>query len=640
MKDTSLVTRAKLFLRQLRRKIPRWVVLVIDLNITLLSYFICKLSLYAYLKVSVQFQLTEVLALLLCYGLGFSVMKVHRRVVRYISLQDLMQVLFASIIGLILLIISNSLLITPSSTIRPYFILLHFGVNTLFLIILRILYKEFYDRYVMLGKFKKRVLIFGAGQLGLQALSGIQGFANAPFSVYGFIDDNKKIKGTKISGIRVFHTDQIDTAFISRYHISEIIFAVELISADRVKSLIEKFEHLPVKLKRTPPFREWLNSDFKPQLIKDIAIEDLLEREPIELAKDSIKNQVKDKVILVTGAAGSIGSEIARQLFYYPVSRLILIDNGESSIYELQQEFKAYGKDLSHVKFIVGDIRDYPRLDALFAKFQPHLIYHAAAYKHVPLMEEGPYEAVSVNIRGTKNLVDLADIYGVEKFIMVSTDKAVNPTNVMGATKRIAELYVAYKQSMSLVKFVTTRFGNVLGSNGSVVPLFKKQIQQGGPVLVTHPEITRFFMTIPEACQLVLEAGSMGNGGEIYVFDMGESVKIMDLAKRMIRLSGLKYPEDIDIKIVGLRPGEKIYEELLADGEVTVPTHHNKIMISRVRNNWQEDFKTKIDELIDINHSKDTAMELVKRMKHLVPEYKSQNSVFESLDQSSGADNA
>jgi FlaA1/EpsC-like NDP-sugar epimerase len=342
-----------------------------------------------------------------------------------------------------------------------------------------------------------------------------------------------------------------------------------------------------------------------------------------------LEHEYDNKDILITGAAGSIGSEIARKLSNYKYKQLILVDIAESPLYNLQQEFVLKGQD--NFVPVIADIKDQKRLDNIFEEFKPSIVFHAAAYKHVPLMESNPYEAVRVNVCGTKNIANLSVIHGIEKFVLISTDKAVNPTNVMGASKRIAELYVSCLKGKGKTKFITTRFGNVLGSNGSVIPLFKNQIERGGPLTVTHKDITRYFMTIPEACQLVLEAATMGNGGEIFVFDMGKSVKIFELAKNMIVLSGLRYPEDIDIKITGLRPGEKIYEELLADGENTISTYNEKIMIARTKPFDVEKIEANIINLCKIS-TETSNLEIVSIIKELVPEYISKNSKFEILD--------
>lgn len=626
------------YIRQLRKDLPRGIVLAIDLHIVLLIYLICAVIFHYNSEKGVESMLVfrDVIPVLVSYMLGFLLLGTHKRVVRYTSFKDLFGVFKACLLGFSFLFLY--LLIRPYEQKTGLFFLffIHSGSTLLCLSFLRIVYKQFYKNYVMYGKHKNRALIFGAGNLGIQTHSSIAGYYNAPFVVFGFIDDNKQKVGKKISGIPVFHTDMIDEEFINKNHITEIVFAVDLITSKRMSKLVEKFEKLPVRLKRIPPFRQWLSNSLSPRMIKNVEIEDLLGREPIELEKSSIRREVRGKTVLVTGAAGSIGSEIVRQLLNYPVRNLVLLDSAESAIYELQQSLNTLHNNLTHVEFIVADVRDTDRLTALFNRYYPDLVYHAAAYKHVPLMEENPYEAVATNIKGTKNLVDLAIRFYVEKFVFVSTDKAVNPTNVMGATKRLSEMYISSKSNAEVpTKFITTRFGNVLGSNGSVVPLFKKQLEKGGPLLVTHEEITRYFMTIPEACQLVLEAGAMGEGGEIYVFDMGQSVRIFELAKRMISLSGLRYPEDVDIKITGLRPGEKIYEELLADGENSVSTHHEKIMIAKTRSVTISDLEEKINCLIETqvnDYEEGALLALIKQIKELVPEYISNNSFYECLD--------
>lgn len=390
---------------------------------------------------------------------------------------------------------------------------------------------------------------------------------------------------------------------------------------------------LGVKVKKVPSITRWISNDLKSKQIKQIKIEDLLGRDQIELENPFVKRKVTNKRILITGAAGSIGSEISRQLSSYDVERLILIDQAESDLYDLQQEL--YENNRRNFVTIVSDVRDCHRMEQIFKKYKPHRVFHAAAYKHVPLMEENPYEAVKINILGTKNIADLSLEYDIERFVMVSTDKAVNPTNVMGATKRVAEMYIGSLDKLNnKTKFTTTRFGNVLGSNGSVIPLFKRQIENGGPLTVTHKDITRYFMTIPEACSLVLEAGTMGVGGEIYIFDMGESVKIVDLAKRMISLSGLKYPNDIAIKFTGLRPGEKLYEELLANGENTKPTYNKKILIANhqhIDNEFIYYYMKELEKSV-LEDSKLVDSNLVSLLKSIVPEFISNNSIFESLD--------
>ncbi len=427
----------------------------------------------------------------------------------------------------------------------------------------------------------------------------------------------------------IYSSDILTREFVLRNRVKEVIVSIQNIKPGRLMEITDDLIAYNVKVKIVPAVDKWIDGEFNLGQIKQVKIEDLLDRAPIEIDNPIVKSDLSIKVIFVTGAAGSIGSEIARQLYRCNLKHLILIDQAESPLYDLQQEFVQ--KESLNFTSEVADVRDEYRMQQLFEKYKPEIIFHAAAYKHVPLMEGNPYEAIRVNVSGTKLLADLAVANGVERFVMVSTDKAVNPTNVMGTTKRIAEMYTSCLSNKGKTKFITTRFGNVLGSNGSVIPLFKKQIEAGGPLTVTHKDITRYFMTIPEACQLVLEAGVMGKGGEIYVFDMGASVKIYDVALKMIQLSGFKFPEDIDIKISGLRPGEKLYEELLANNENTQPTYHEKIMIAKTPALNAKEVTLKIDEICNVNKEIDS-FKVVSLLKELVPEYVSKNSIYERLD--------
>jgi FlaA1/EpsC-like NDP-sugar epimerase len=494
----------------------------------------------------------------------------------------------------------------------------------------RYLFKEVYN-YVMAGfGVHKKVAIYGAGEAGMLVYSILSEDKKNKTNVIAFIDDDKSKIGKKINGIHVYDSKDINSDFVKRKRVNEIIISIQKINPSKLIEIVDRLSSLNVKVKVVPPASSWIEGDLKPQQIKQARIEDLLGREPIQLNNPILQKEFREKTVLITGAAGSIGSEISRQVSIFKANKIILIDQSESDLYNLQQYF--YNKGVTNITAIVADVRNKKRMKMLFEKFHPTIIFHAAAYKHVPFMEAFPYEAVAVNVKGTKNIVDLAIEYSVEKFVLISTDKAVNPTNVMGATKRIAELYITSLQGTSTTKFITTRFGNVLGSNGSVIPLFQSQIESGGPLTVTDKEITRYFMTIPEACQLVLEAGAMGNGGEIYVFDMGESIKIYDLARNMIQLSGLKFPDDIDIKITGLRPGEKIYEELLASGENTTTTYHEKIMIAKVKEIDTERINTAIEELCTLNNEINY-IEIVCKMKEIVPEYISNNSKYGELDE-------
>jgi len=560
----------------------------------------------------------------------------YKGIVRHTGFKDILNVLKANALLAVLLGFFNWILdenMPGIFVIRTPLIVVHFLLNTIALIFLRILYKSLYDHYVTGAHYNRRVMIYGAGDSGIITYKALKNDERSRVSVFGYIDDKKSKIGKRINGVNVYDSQKVTPEFLTKHHINDIIISIQNIRPSRLREIVDSFSDAPVSLKIVPAVNKWLNGDLKPQQIKNIKIEDLLGRKPIKLDNPVIAAEIKDKVVLVTGAAGSIGAEISRQLMAYSYKKLILVDQAESPLYDLQQSTKKICK--GNCEFVMADVRDPSRVDTVFRVYEPQIVFHAAAYKHVPLMEDNPYEAVQTNVKGTKIVADKAVEYGVEKFVMISTDKAVNPTNVMGATKRVAELYVTYLNKIAGTKFIVTRFGNVLGSNGSVIPVFKRQIEEGGPLTVTHPDITRFFMTIPEACQLVLEAGVMGKGGEVFVFDMGESVKILDLAKKIILLSGLRYPQDIDIKITGLRPGEKIYEELLANGETSVKTYHEKIMIAKVCHAKGGEFEDKIEELIRENYNPDQQeknMLLVSKIKELVPEFISQNSIYSSLD--------
>ena len=474
----------------------------------------------------------------------------------------------------------------------------------------------------------ERVLIYGAGVSGLITKRTIEKDVRLSYQLVGFIDDNKKMDGSRLQGMTIYHSSKLEK-IIKEEGVTQLILAIQNPNEGNSKCIVDICLNNNVAVNKVPNPKSWIDGEFTTKQIAKVKIEDLLGRKPIVLDEEKISNELKGKVILVTGAAGSIGSGMVLQIAKYEPSVLILLDQAESPLYDLQNEL-LYKFPNFKFEVVVGDIRNVERMKRVFDYFKPQYVFHAAAYKHVPLMENNPSEAIFTNVRGTKNLVDLSVIYNVEKFVMISTDKAVNPTNVMGASKRIAEIYAQAANENSITKFVTTRFGNVLGSNGSVIPLFQRQIEQGGPITLTDERITRFFMTIPEACQLVLEAGSMGEGGEIFVFDMGESVKIIDLAKKMIKLSGLEIGKDIEIKITGLRPGEKLYEELLAAEENTLPTHHPQILKAKIRSE-KADVILQIDQLIGLFERQQND-NIVSKMKEIVPEYISNNSEFELLD--------
>jgi len=555
----------------------------------------------------------------------------YRGIIRHTGTRDSIKVISSSLLILVFLIAAvflNNYLNWSSSLSFPLsIIIIHFLLNTIVLIGLRFLFKIFYD--ILFSSFKAgpRVLIYGAGEAGLLTYTIFKNDKANNAQICGFIDDDVRKHSKRINGLKVYNPIDITQEFIAKNKITRIIIAMQYIKQARLIEIVAQLATLSVKVKIVPPTRTWIDRPMlKAAQIKTINIEDLLGRSVIELDNAELQNEFNNKVVLITGAAGSIGSEICRQLANFNCKHLILVDQAESDLYNLQQYFNY--KKLKNITCIVADVRNEKRMDSIFEKFKPQMVFHAAAYKHVPFMEEHPYEAVLVNVFGTKTIVLK---HQVKKFVMVSTDKAVNPTNVMGATKRIAEMYITSLQNKGTSKFITTRFGNVLGSSGSVIPLFKTQIKNGGPITLTHKDITRYFMTIPEACQLVLEAGKMGDGGEIFVFDMGTPIKIYDLALNMIQLSNLKYPEDINIEITGLRPGEKIYEELLGDGENSIPTHHSKIMIAKVKELDVEEIQQKINELCDSNRELNFE-QTVSKMKEIVPEFISNNSVYEKFD--------
>ncbi len=571
-------------------------------------------------------------------------------IVRYTSAIDSIRILSTIIFSVFVLLVIK-LVIQANEVERnvPTALIIFFALfSFLILTVYRTIIKIFFLYTKKVNGSRKKTLIYGAGDLGIAVKRTLDHDVRSKNAIVGFLDDNEQKINKVIDGTKIYASQKF-SHLINTLNIEEVIIASHNIPSDRKNEITDVALEKNVNILTLPPVKKIMNGDLNPNQIQKIRIEDLLERDPIKINDDHILSQTKGKRILVTGAAGSIGSEIASQLGKYEPQMIILCDQAESPLHNLQLDLQdEFPNQVYHT--YIADVRSTKRMHLLFETFKPHYVYHAAAYKHVPMMENHPLEAVQTNVIGTKNLADLAVEFQVEKFVFVSTDKAVNPTNIMGATKRIAEIYV---QSLNNhlehasggnvhTKFITTRFGNVLGSNGSVIPRFRDQIQKGGPVTVTHPEITRYFMTIPEACRLVLEAGTMGQGGEIFVFDMGKSVKIVELAKKMIRLSGFKPNEDIEIKFTGLRPGEKLYEELLNDLENTLPTHHEKIMIAKVRENNYDIVCIKIDELQQ-RLTTQNKNEVVYQMKIIVPEFKSKNSIYEQLDKeielSNGSEN-
>ncbi len=624
----------RLFKEIFKNNSPRWLVLIIDLYIIINTLFLAYLIRFNFqLNFDISNLFVQIPFVVGVALLSFLIVGSYKGVVRHTGVRDSFMVSVASLLLFLLLSVivnvNNKFEILPSLSIPMSILTIHFLLNGFVLISSRFLFKEIYNLLQSDLSIKKRILIYGAGESGLITQSVLAEDKENNSFVVAFIDDNKKISSKHLNGLKVYHSSVINDEFIDENNIDEIILSIRRIPSARLLEIVDNISKLSVKLKIVPPAKSWIDNNLNLTQIKELNIEDLLGRKSIEVNNPILKKEFNHKTILITGAAGSIGSEISRQISNFDYTQIVLVDQAESDLYNLQQHFK--NKELLNIISVVANVTNRRRMESIFMKYRPNIVFHAAAYKHVPFMEKYPIEAVRVNVCGTRIMSELALQFNTEKFVLVSTDKAVNPTNVMGATKRIAEIYINCLKEQGRTKFITTRFGNVLGSNGSVIPLFKSQIERGGPITVTHKEITRYFMTIPEACQLVLEAGAMGEGGEIFVFDMGASIKIYDLALKMIQLSGLKYPDDIDIKLVGLRPGEKIYEELLAKGENTTATYHEEIMIAKIKRFDEGILKNKILKLCSsIKELNDE--DIVIKIKEIVPEFISNNSEYEKLD--------
>jgi len=624
----------KILRKFIKYSTPRWLVLIIDTYIIINTFILAYLVRFNFnFNFNISKLVYQVPCVIVAALISFYLVGSYKGIIRHTGIRDAKKVSLASLLMITFLggfvFINRTLDVFDNFTIPLSILIIHFLLNVLVLIASRFLFKEIYRLVFSKLKYEARVLIYGAGESGLITHNVLKQDKTTKIKVIGFVDNNKNKIGKEINGLPVYNSEIINEKFIDKKNIDEIIISIQRIKSPQLMRIVEKLSDLPVKVKIVPPVEDWINNDLNANQIKKIKIEDLLGRAQIDLNNPILEKEFNNKIVLITGAAGSIGSEITRQIEHFNYKQLILVDQAESDLYNLQQYF--WNKGINEFTAIVGDVRNKNRMEALFEEYHPNIVLHAAAYKHVPFMEEYPNEAIGVNVKGTKIIADLCIAYRTEKFVMISTDKAVNPTNVMGATKRIAEMYINSLNKLQITKFITTRFGNVLGSNGSVIPLFQSQIENGGPITLTDKEITRYFMTIPEACKLVLEASTMGKGGEIYVFDMGVSIKIMDLAINMIHLSGLKYPEDIDIKIIGLRPGEKIKEELLANDENTIPTHHSKIMIAKTRRLDTKFIQHKIEDLCNIN-SDLNAKKSVEKMKKIVPEFISNHSKYEELD--------
>ncbi|MFK8038000.1 MAG: polysaccharide biosynthesis protein [Crocinitomicaceae bacterium] len=619
-----------------RQSTPRWVVFLFDIFIALVSLLIA----YAIRFDSKSFEfnieydifITGLPFYIVVRAIGFYYFKTFDGVIRHTSTEDGKRLVFAVLSGtlaMIMLSIVKYYSFDKTFVFPISIIIMEFFICIFMMMVFRVSIKLIYLEGLKRLKSSTPTIIFGAGVYGIITKHTLEKEARLDGKVVAFIDDNSKLVGKTLEGAKIYNTNRLKE-LINDLEVEKLIIAIKDISPSHKRDIIKTCIDLDVEVLNVPDPKNWINGEFSTGQIKPINIEDLLGRDQILLNSDKLYDQFSDKKILVTGAAGSIGSEIVRQLTNYLPKKIIMVDQAESPLYNLEGELKEKNK-IHLTETVIGDIRNYDRVQRIFDFFKPDIVFHAAAYKHVPLMEENPSEAILTNILGSKNMVDLAIQYNVDKFVLISTDKAVNPTNVMGCSKRIAEIYAQSANEKNSTKFITTRFGNVLGSNGSVIPLFKKQIESGGPLTVTHKNITRYFMTIPEACQLVLEAGNMGDGGEIFVFDMGESVKIYDLALKMIQLSGLQVGKDIEIKVTGLRPGEKLYEELLATEENTLQTHHPQILKATVRTYDFEKTSVNISDLIE-EFAGQNNIEIVKKMKSIVPEFISNNSQFSQLD--------
>jgi len=612
---------------------PKWFILLTDVIICLVSVIISYLLRFDFDIADAEFkQLLSVCVVVISVRtLSFIIGRTYHGIIRYTESRDIQGLFGILALGSFSLLIINFVcwFFDVNFNIPRAVILIDFMVTFFLMVLFRLTVKQVYEQYKHDHKDKRNVIIYGADELAHMVKKALERDAGTKYRIIAFVDAGEGRIGKKIEGVNIIDESDLESV-LEKSDVHHITISVQNLNAVKKQQIVDLCLKYDTRIFDVPPAAKWIRGELSFKQIKSVKIEDLLGRKPILLSNESIEEKTREKNILVTGAAGSIGSELVKQIASLKPSKLVILDQAETPLNDLDLVIREKYPYIDIVT-VITDVTNPKPMNEVFAKYKLHSVYHAAAYKHVPMMEQNPLEAVRVNIFGTKLVADLCVQHGVEKMVFVSTDKAVNPTNIMGASKRIAEIYVQSLNATATTNFVTSRFGNVLGSNGSVIPRFRKQIATGGPITVTHPDVTRFFMTIPEACQLIMEAGSMGKGGEIYVFDMGESVKIIDLAKKMIKLSRLELGKDIEISFTGLRPGEKLYEELLNNNENTLATHHPKIMIGKVREYpFDEVSKTfaELQEKLTSNHIDET----VQLMKEIVPEFISKNSRFETFD--------
>ena len=624
--------------------LPRWIIFAIDVFIVFVASIITYLIIFSLTGMRYNYfgMATRYGLIILINSIFFLIYRTYSGIIRHSTFIDGVKLLTSTTTSYIFLLIINfsCYLFFDKKIFVTTGLFISYVLSFLLLFLFRILIKYIFEKYMNIEDKKKLInaVIYGSDANAISVANALKTETPSRFKLKGFIDKFNQNKTSKsILNLPIINQNKKIAVILRSLKADALIIAEKSLSKEETIAIVEECLEFNFKVFTVPLITDWEDEKQISNKVKSFEIEDLLERKPIVLDTHSISSNLNGKTILITGAAGSIGSEITRQVLSFNPKKIIVLDQAETPLHSLRLEINKLNQEVL-IRNVLADVRNKVALEKVFEKYRPSVVYHAAAYKHVPLMEENPSQAVYTNVLGTKNLADLSIQYGVERFVMVSTDKAVNPSSVMGASKRIAEKYVQtlhekYREENTEIatKFITTRFGNVLGSNGSIVPLFSKQILEGGPLTITHPDIIRYFMTIPEACQLVLEAGAMGKGGEIFIFDMGQPVKIIDLAKKMIRLAGFIPYKDIDIKIIGLRPGEKLYEELLNDTSKTLATHNEKILIAQeVQDNYKTIHSATV-ELIE-NLEKISNEEIVASMKKIVPEFKSMNSVFQTLD--------